>query len=313
MTNSRITNLTKTEANGKCGKKCALTIHKSRNKEKHSFSIRWKKTEKGGVISINPLNYNKETEKALTLGIIPYSYSTPTRISFYKAIDLVINSKTPDCIVSIHLQSKRSVNDDLTVIIPFVTGEVITPGTEMISEIIDNIVNFQPNEGDEPTDIKGTSLLNLFPDNGSYYEAKEEDSKGKDKYIIIDTFQAIKTGDMQKIQKLFDLDNEEVTETIRAPGRKLNFFSYTRSENKIKEGMVNRNNKRGRGDDDIYIDCRPVGVDEETEQVTVSYDEKEAKRAGQVFIWIFIVVLLICGVLAMLFLLNYLMKKYVNS
>jgi hypothetical protein len=313
MTNSRITILTKTEAKGKCGKKCELTIHKSRNEQKHDFSIRWKKNDKGGAITLNPLNYDKSSEKILTLGIVAYTYSTPTRISFYKDIDLVINSKTPDCIVSIHLESKRRKHDDLTVIIPFATGEVITPGSEMLSEIVDNIVNYQPNEDDEPTHMKGYSLLSLFPDKGSYYEADDKSDKGKDKYIIIDTFQAIKTGDMQKLQQLFELNNEEVTEIIRSPGKKLNFFSYYRSEKNIQEGMVNRKRSRGSGNDEIYIDCRPVGVDEETEQVTMSYDQKEAKRVSEIFITIFIVVALIIGVLSLLFLLNYLMKKYVNS
>jgi hypothetical protein len=320
MSKSRITKVTQTEVQGKCGEKCELIVHKSHYDSKHNISIRWKKTNKGGEININPLNYDREKGKVITFGGDVYVYSKPIKFTFYKKIDLVINSKTPDCIASIYFETKNK-KKDLTVIIPFLTGDKITKGTEILEEIIDSIVQYQPNENDDPSHLNSMSLMELFPKKGTYYEAPEKSSG--DKYIIIDSFQAIKGSDMEKLNKLFDLDKQEIADILRIPGIKLNFFSYYRSKNPIQEGMTNRGNSsnidtrptpssNSASGDDIYIDCRPVGVDEETEDVTVKYDSSAAKKGQETLFFIFYVLLMIVFALAVLFLINYLIKKYVN-
>jgi hypothetical protein len=298
------TQVSKSSSNGECGKQCALKVY-TRNKDtKHTVSLRWKKTNKGGEININPINYNKTDEKALTFGPSDYVFSKPISLSFYKHIDLVINSKTPDCIATMHFESKTG-KEELTVVIPFLTGDRVTRGTVILETIVDSIVNYQPNENDDPTHLDSTSLTHLFPEDGTYYEApaKNEDNS---RYVIVDTFQAIKASDMEKLQKLFDVKQESIADILRIQGKKLNFFSYYRSKEPIQEGMTSSS-------DDIYIDCSPVGADEDSEdtkEVTMKYDVSGSKRTTEGLFLALEVILIILCVMSLLFLINYIMKKY---
>jgi hypothetical protein len=192
--------------------------------------------------------------------------------------------------------------------IPFSTGEKITPGTKLINKIIDNIVSLQPNEDDEPTRLDNIRMLDLFPDKGTYYDSMSK--KGDDHFIIIDTFQAIGTDDMEKIDKLFEVDRDDVKDIIREPGIKLNFSSYYKSDNPIVEGLTNMKNTASR--DEIYIDCHPVGADEETEQVTEKYDKGRAKKIQRQIVFFLLMMIIVIAVIALLYGINYLIKKYSN-
>jgi hypothetical protein len=151
-------------------------------------------------------------------------------------------------------------------------------------------------------------MLDLFPDKGTYYDSMSK--KGDDHFIIIDTFQAIQTDDMEKIDTLFEVDRDDVKDIIREPGIKLNFSSYYKSETPIVEGLTNMKNRASR--DDIYIDCHPVGADEETEQVTEQYDKGKAKKTQTQLIFFLIMMITVIAVMALLYGINYLIKKYSN-
>ena len=309
--NDYITSVSKLDSKGKCKDKCSLTVHKKSPTTKKTVSLRWKKTDKAGEISINIVSYDEETAKAITYGDEVFMFQKPTKLSFYKNIDLVINGQTPDGVASLFFVEKGKKRDKiLQVIIPFATGEKITPGTNLINKIIDNIISLQPNEDDEPTRLDNIRMLDLFPDKGSYYDSMSKD--GKDHYIIIDTFQAIQTDDMEKIDKLFDVDQEDVKDIIREPGIKLNFSSYYKSETPIIEGLANMKKTASSSGDEIYIDCHPVGVDEDNKDVTEQYDKGKSKKTQTQLIFFLVLLLTLIAVMALLYGINYLIKKYAN-
>ena len=88
--NDYITSVSKLDSKGKCKDKCSLTVHKKSPTTKKTISLRWKKTDKAGEISINIVSYDEETAKAITYGDEVFMFQKPTRLSFYKNIDLVI-------------------------------------------------------------------------------------------------------------------------------------------------------------------------------------------------------------------------------
>lgn len=310
MTNNDFTtSVSKLDAKGKCKDKCSLTVHKKSPNTQKTVSIRWKKTDKAGQINVNIVSYDEENAKAITYGGDVFVFNKPTKFSFYKNVDITINGQTPDCIASLFFIEKGNKRTkQLEVIIPFSTGEKITPGTKLINKIIDNIVSLQPNEDDDPTRLDNIRMLDLFPDKGTYYDSMSK--KGDDHFIIIDTFQAINTDDMEKIDKLFEVDRDDVKDIIREPGIKLNFSSYYKSENPIVEGLANMKNKASR--DEIYIDCHPVGVDDETQQVTEQYDKGKANKTQTQLIFFLMLLITVIAVMALLYGINYLIKKYSN-
>ena len=310
MTNNDFTtSVTNLDAKGKCKDKCSLTVHKKSPNTQKTISIRWKKTDKAGQINVNLVDYDEENAKSITYGEDVFVFNKPTKFSFYKNIDLTINGQTPDCIASLFFAEKgKKRTKNLEVIIPFSTGEKITPGTKLINKIIDNIVSLQPNEDDEPTRLDNIRMLDLFPDKGTYYDSMSK--KGDDHFILIDTFQAIQTDDMEKIDKLFEVDRDDVKDIIREPGIKLNFSSYYKSENPIVEGLANMKNKASR--DEIYIDCHPVGADDETQQVTEQYDKGKANKTQTQLIFFLMLLITVIAVMALLYGINYLIKKYSN-
>jgi predicted nucleic acid-binding Zn ribbon protein len=157
-------------------------------------------------------------------------------------------------------------------------------------------------------------MLDLFPDKGTYYDSmpKNED----DHFIIIDTFQAIQTDDMERLDKLFEVNKDEVKDILKEPGIKLNFSSYYKSENPIVEGLKNMNaggnNNVSSRKDEIYIDCHPVGEDEESQEVTEQYDKGKEKKTQTQIIYFLVLMITVILVMALLYGINYLIKKYAD-
>lgn len=314
MTNNDFTtSVSKLDAEGECKDRCSLTVHKKSPTAQKSVSLRWKKTDKGGEITVNIIDYEGDNAKSITSGGKQFIFDDATKFSFYKNIDLVINGQTPDCIASLFFVEKKERSKKIEVIIPFSTGEKITPGTNLLNKIIDTIVSFQSSEDDEPSRLENIRMLDLFPDKGTYYDTMS--SKGKDHFIIIDTFQAIQTDDMERIEKLFEVDSDNVKSIIRKPGIKLNFSSYYKSEKSIVEGLKNMNSsgkKKASARDEIYIDCHPVGVDDETKEVTEQYDKGKAKKTQTQLIYFLVMMITVIAVMALLYGINYLIKKYAS-
>ena len=307
--NDFITSVSKLDAKGKCNDKCSLIVHKKSPDTRKTVSLRWKKTDKAGEITVNIVAYDKENVKSITYGNKEFVFDKPTKLSFYKNIDLTINGQTPDCIASVFfVEQGEKRNKKINILIPFSTGEKITPGTKLINKIIDTIISLQPNEEDEPTRLDNIQMLDLFPDKGTYYDSmlKKEETN----FIIIDTFQAIQTEDMERINKLFEVERDDVKDIIRVPGIKLNFSSYYKSKNPIVEGLANMNNKK-LNNDEIYIDCHPVGEDNETEEVTEKkYDIGDASKAQNQIIFFLLMMSVVIVVMMLLYGINYMIQKY---
>lgn len=304
--NKNIYNFTQTGGNP-C-KDCELNIVKSSQKLK-SAVIRWKSTDKGGVIKINVLGNTENSDTNLTF-IKDYVMIDQTRLYFYNSIDAVIDSKTPDCMAVMKFQSK-DMNTTLTCYIPFLTGEKITQGTELLHKIFENVIAYQSNENDEPTELKDINVLSLFPEKGKYYMAENKEKNKHEVFIIFNTFQAILTEDMQNLGKLFGIPEDDVKSVLRQPGKKINISSYYIASKPITESFTTMSSSNT-GNDEIYIDCHPVGVDDEDEQVTVKYDKGAAEKRDSEILFILLMFLFVIFVMLILYGTNYVIHKYMT-
>lgn len=306
-----ITKFTKT--GGKLCKECKLHVVKSSQKSK-TVAVRWTKTDKGGEIRLNVVGLaDNESTNIVLNDKSEFVMDGPTKLSFYKNIDLVVDAQVPDCVAILKFKDNKH-GRTLVCYIPFITGEKITAGSDTIHRIVKEVVTYQANEGDPASQLKDMNVLDLFPDKGGYYEgyastgAPNKNSKTSDVIIVINTFQAILTDDMKLLEKLFDIDTADIPTIRRLPGKKINISSYNRSDNPITEGLTNMSSNTG--PDDIYIDCHPVGVDEETEQVTVKYDKSDGSQTQSQLLYIILAFSLVIIVMTFLYGINYFIREY---
>lgn len=90
MTNNDFTtSVSKLDAEGECKDRCSLTVHKKSPNAEKSVSLRWKKTDKGGEITVNIIDYEGDNAKSITSGGKQFIFDDPTKFSFYKNIDLL--------------------------------------------------------------------------------------------------------------------------------------------------------------------------------------------------------------------------------
>lgn len=299
-----------TRTGGKPCKHCSINVVKSSQKLK-SAVVRWKSTNKGGVIRINVIGNTENKDTNIKIGNLDLIMIDQTRLYFYKAIDAVIDSKTPSCMAVIKFQTKDR-NISLKCYIPFITGEKITPGTNLLHKIFEEIIQYQPNENDEPSEIKDVNVLNLFPEGGTYYLGQKSYSNRKHEVnIVFNTFQAILSKDMESLGTLFGVPEDEVRSVSRLPGRKINISDYYIASKPIIESFTSMGSK-STGNNEIYIDCHPVGVDDEDEQVTVKYDEGNASRRQTQLLFILLMLLFVIFVMVILYGTNYVIQKYMT-
>lgn len=306
-----------TKSGGKLCTDCKLHVIKSSQKSK-TVSVRWTKTEKGGEFRLNVIGLaDNEATNIIFNDKTKFIMEGPVRLSFYKNIDLVIDSQVPDCVASLKFKDNKT-GQTLMCYIPFISGEKITPGTEIIHRIIEEVIKYQSSEDDPASQMVNMNMLDLFPDKGEYYQGYsvadgaivDKNSERQDVIIVINTFQAILGEDMKSLEKLFDINATDIPTIIRLPGKKINISTYNKSSNPTTEGLTNMSSNTG--SDEIYIDCHPVGVDDDTEQVTVKYDKTGITAQLHWAFYIILMFSLVIVVMLIIYGMNYFIREYLS-
>ena len=116
---------------------------------------------------------------------------------------------------------------------------------------------------------------------------------------------------MESLGTLFGVPEDEVRSVSRLPGRKINISDYYIASKPLIESFTSMGSK-STGNNEIYIDCHPVGVDDEDEQVTVKYDEGNASRRQTQLLFILLMLLFVIFVMVILYGTNYVIQKYMT-
>lgn len=285
----------KSGRSGECGKECALTI----NTHAYDVSLRWRKNKYGGLIH---LNYTPTQPNEVIFADKTYKGIGTCSIDFLNHAGFTVNNIEPDAVVHMEFMRDGTNNAEiLHILVPFVvTGDQgsfpITGGSELIHTITNQLKSYQPYSGDPSTQITDLNMRDFFPVDAEYYYAVSHDG---DKYIILSTIQGIKTEDKNTLfDDLFNIGTSPKWSS--RGGSDLDIAKYYSGSQKIKLSNVYKGGSRegftgmtiknammntmypintsiyegfsSKDSDDIYIDCRPVGVDEETKPVTVKHE-----------------------------------------
>ena len=243
---TRMTNLGASDkCQGGCDKPDIVALVRSELLNQLSFTLRWRTTNKGGEIKLYPEpDYNPLKHPILKLGEDANARGAgigePISLTFYRAINISIAGKYPDCLVSMLLKSPLDAKNPenyitLRLYIPFKTKEKITPGTKVLEKIVENITTYQPNENDDPTRLSNINPAHLLPVGSGFYQALSADQmnkinqeskaakKRKEEYkpkggpwafwqniMVFKDYQAITSDDMDRLNSLFKLDASEV-------------------------------------------------------------------------------------------------------
>lgn len=276
---------------GDCTKECEFAINTYTN----DVSLRWRKNKYGGIIQ---MNYSNPRPNEVTFAGKSYKGIGMTTIDFLNHAGVMIDNVEPDAVV--HMEFMRGPTDNAEIIhilIPFVAvGDQgsfpITVGSELIHSITNQLKTYQPYTGDSSTQLTDINVSDFIPDDDKYYYAI---SHRGDKYIILRAVQGLKTEDKNTLfDDLFNIGSSPMWST--RGGTDLDIAKYYTSDQKIKISKVHKGGEQegftgmhlmttplntsiyegftsSKGDDEIYIDCRPVGVDEETKPVTVKHEK----------------------------------------
>lgn len=284
----------KSGRSGDCSKECSLTV-KTRD---YDVSLRWRKNKYGGIIH---LNYTSTQPNEVIFAGNAYKGTGTVSIDFLNHAGFTVDNIEPDAVV--HMEFLRGGTDTAEVIhilVPFVAvGEQgsfpITDGSELIHTIANQLKTYQPFEGDPSTQLSDINIQEFIPTDAEYYYAI---SGHGDKYIILRTVQGIRTEDKNVLfDDLFKIGTSP--KWSKTGGSDLDITKYYSSSQKIKMSNVYKGTHEGftgmseypmntsiiqegftsSDTDEIYIDCRPVGVDEETKPVSVKHEKKSAFSA----------------------------------
>jgi len=280
----------KSGRSGDCSKTCNIDI----NTHPCDVSLRWRKNKYGGIIQ---MNYNPPHPNEVTFAGKTYQGIGTTTIDFLNHAGITVDNIEPDAVV--HMEFMRGPTNNAEIIhilIPFVAvGDQgsfpITDGSELIHSITTQLKTYQPYAGDSSTQLTDINVSDFIPDDDDYYYAI---SHSGDKYIILRTVQGLKTEDKNTLfDDLFKIGSSPIWSS--RGGTNLDIAKYYMSDQKIKISKVHKGSQEGftgmsimmtplntsiyegfassKGDDEVYIDCRPVGVDEETKPVTVKHEK----------------------------------------
>jgi hypothetical protein len=288
----------KTGRSGGCDKECALTM----NTNAYDVSIRWRKNKYGGIIN---LNYTPTQPNEVIFADKTYKGTGTVSIDFLNHAGFTVDNVEPDAVVHMEFMRDGTKNAEIIhILVPFVVvGEQgsfpITDGSELIHSITNQLKSYQPYAGDPSTQLTDLNMREFIPANAEYYYAISHDGN---KYIILRTIQGIKSEDKRILfDELFNIGTSP--KWSNKGGTNLDIAKYYSGSQKIKlsdvykggsqEGFtgmtamtamtammntlypINTSTQEGfssKDTDDIYIDCRPVGVDEETKPVTVKHE-----------------------------------------
>ena len=298
----------KSGRSGECSKECALTV----KTHDYDVSLRWRKNKYGGLIH---LNYNPSQSNEVIFAGKAYKGTGTVSIDFLNHAGFTVDNIEPDAVV--HMEFIRDGNNNAEIIhilIPFVVvGDQgsfpMTDGSELIHTITNQLKSYQPYSGDPSTQITDLNMRDFFPVDAEYYYAVSHDG---DKYIILSTVQGIHTEDKNILfNDLFNIGTSP--KWSKTGGSRLDIAKYYIGSQKIKMSNVYKGTQEGftgmieypmntsiiqegfssKDTDEIYIDCRPVGVDEEKKPVTVNHEKKSmfSSKDGQILITLLIIMI----------------------
>ena len=286
----------KSGRSGECSKDCALTI----NTNAYDVSLRWKKNKYGGIIH---LNYTPTQPNEVIFADKKYTGTGTVTIDFLNHAGFTVDNIEPDAVV--HMEFMRGGTDNAEIIhilVPFVAvGDQgsfpITDGSELVNSITNQLKSYQPHEGDPSTQMTDLNMRDFIPTDAEYYYAV---SRHGDKYIILRTVQGINTEDKNilfddlfkigtspkwsnhggselDIVKYYSGSQKIKLSDVYKGGTSEGFTGMTAMMNTINPYPINTSNfqegfSSKEDPNDIYIDCRPVGADEETKPVTVKHE-----------------------------------------
>ena len=281
----------KSGRSGECSKECQIAI----NTHAYDVSLRWSKNKYGGIIQ---MNYSPSHPNELTFAGKAYKGVGTATIDFLNHSGFSVDNIEPDAVVHIEFIRDGTNNAEIIhILVPFVgVGDQgsfpITDGSELIHSITNQLKTYQPYAGDPSTQLTDIDVRDFIPVDAEYYYAV---SHTGDKYIILRTIQAIKSEDKDILfNDLFKIGSSPKWPI--SGGTKLDIAKYYTSSSKIKlsnvykggthEGFTGMTSmltpmntsaiyegfSSSKDTDEIYIDCRPVGVDEETKPVTVRHE-----------------------------------------
>jgi hypothetical protein len=280
----------KSGRSGDCSKECGLSI----KTHAYDVSLRWHKNKYGGIIQ---MNYTPTQPNEVTFAGKAYKGTGTATIDFLNHAGITVDNVEPDAVV--HMEFMRGGTDNseiIHILAPFVAvGDQgsfpITDGSELIHSITNQLKTYQPYAGDPSTQLTDLNVREFIPDDAEYYYAV---SHSGDKYIILRKIQGLKTDDKNTLfDDLFKIGSSPKWATHG--GTNLNIAKYYTSSQKIKVSKVYKGGSHegftgmnimmtplntsiyegfasSKDDGEVYIDCRPVGVDEETKPVTVKHE-----------------------------------------
>jgi len=279
----------KSGRSGTCSKDCSLAL----NTRAYDVSLRWEKNKYGGIIRIN---YNPDKPE-VTFSNESYTSTGTVVIDFLNHAGFMVDNIEPDAVVHMVFMNGGTNNAKLIhVLIPFASVSEqgnfeLTSGSDLINTITNQLKAYQPAEDDPSTQLNGINIREFIPKDSDYYYAV---SHTGDKYIIVRKIQGLRSEDKETLfDDLFQIGKDP--KWSNRPGTNLDIAKYYTSEEKInvsnvyksnsQEGFIGTMHERplntsrlyegftsSTKTDDIYIDCQPVGVDEDTTPVTVKHE-----------------------------------------
>jgi len=245
------------------------------------------------------MNYNSAHPNEVTFAGKAYKGTGVVTIDFLNHAGLTVDNVEPDAVVHMEFMRGPTNNNELIhILVPFaVVGDQgsfpITDGSELIHKVTTQLKTYQPSEGDSSTQLTDINVSDFIPSDDYYYYAV---SHSGDKYMILRKIQGLNAEDKNTLfEDLFKIGSSP--KWASNGGTNLDIAKYYTSAQKINISNVHRHETHegftgmnimmtplntsiyegfasSKGDDEVYIDCRPVGVDEETKQVTVKHERR---------------------------------------
>jgi carbonic anhydrase len=224
-------------------------------------------TNYGSYIS---LSYDSQSMPPVIYNDTKYNVSS---IQIYSpSLHLYNGSKVGGEFIILHNPIPGSkTGSPLNVCIPITnSGNGNPTSTNIITNIVDAVSSGAPSQGESTSQINEFSLNNVVPRKPFYsYESSKPDSTLVQQFVVfgIQDSIVIQPETLKQLNQLI-------------PGNPTTFFS------KVKDLFMNTKGpslKTGDGDDEIYIDCRPTGVSEESSIVNVSTKSANKNDLGSYF------------------------------
>jgi len=283
-------NLSQNNVAGECNLKCAYSFQYSNsncvaNNMGRQISLSYDES------NVPPVTYNGNKYKVS-------SVSVTTNVYF------LFNGKEPKGTININHIPIVGGNS-FVVMIPIVAGNSSMPSSNILTKIINETANLAPKSGNKSViNVENYNLNNIVPKK-PFYSFNIPEAQGYTDVIAYGIEHAI-TIDASTIAKLNSIIKGN-TSIVKAA-----------SFGKIFYNSKGPNTAGSAGSDDIYIDCQPVNVSEETIQMSTenklsaSYKMNSDYDARSTFIKIynnpwFQLLLLILAVVLFYYLLQYLL------